>query len=133
MCAQGFGTLCFGERAAFWQARKSRAEREDPDGVAAICEEAAPVLDDWEPEDIDLRPPTLEGVPDILIDDRLVMEVNRKLNKAERDRQVGQCAGYSREWVNLGCIDRHACSPRAGIGRASRRQGTGAHLGVFVF
>ena len=61
------------------------------------------------------------------------MEVNRKLNKAERDRQVGQCAGYSREWVNLGCIDRHACSPRAGIGRASRRQGTGAHLGVFVF
>ena len=100
MCAQGFGTLCFGERAAFWQARKSRAEREDPDGVAAICEEAAPVLDDWEPEDIDLRPPTLEGVPDILIDDRLVMEVNRKLNKAERDRQVGQYAGYSREWVN---------------------------------
>ena len=50
-------------------------------------------------EDIDLRPDTSEGIPDILIDDRLVLEVKLKLNKAERDRLLGQCAGYSREWV----------------------------------
>jgi len=25
--------------------------------------------------------------------------VKRNLNKAERDRLLGQCAGYSREWV----------------------------------
>lgn len=110
------------------EARKSQAEKDDPDGVATVCEEVAPILDDWEPEhydcedeyaddlyqylcdeylddadsfadDIELRPGTDVGVPDILIDDRLVLEVKRQLNKAERDRLVGQCAGYSREWV----------------------------------
>lgn len=34
-------------------AKKSRAERDDPGGVAAICGELGPVLDDWEPEDYD--------------------------------------------------------------------------------
>jgi hypothetical protein len=50
-------------------------------------------------EEIDLRPDTCQGVPDILIDDRLVLEVKVNPNKAERDRLLGQCAGYSREWV----------------------------------
>lgn len=127
----GAGGLLVG---AWWvknradEGKKSRAEQDDPDGVATVCEEVAPILDDWEPEqydceddyaydlyqylwheyvddpdslaeDIHLRPGTCEGVPDILIDDRLVLEVKRNLNKAERDRLLGQCAGYSREWV----------------------------------
>jgi hypothetical protein len=110
------------------EAKKSRAEQDDLDGTATICKEVAPILDRWEPqqydceddyaddlyqflcddyiddpdssaEDIDLRPDTCEGVPDILIDDRLVLELKLNPNKAERDRLVGQCAGYSREWV----------------------------------
>lgn len=109
-------------------AKRSRAEHDDADGTATVCEEVAPILDRWEPdaydcedgyaddlyqilcdryiddpdsfgEDIDLRPDTCEGVPDILIDDRLVLEVKLNPNKAERDRLIGQCAGYSREWV----------------------------------
>ena len=127
----GTGGLLVG---AWWvknqgeEAKKSQAEKDDPDGVAAVCEQVAPILDDWEPEhreceddyadnlyqylcdqyldspecsaeDIDLRRDTPEGIPDILIDDRLVLEVKLKLNKAERDRLLGQCAGYSREWV----------------------------------
>ncbi|MGH9644931.1 MAG: hypothetical protein ACRD3Q_21215 [Terriglobales bacterium] len=110
------------------QFKKSRAEIDDPDGVATICEEVGPILDDWEPdhlgcedeyvddlyeylcdvciegggsavEEIELRSGTPEGVPDILIDDRLAIEVKCGLTKSERDRVVGQCAGYSREWV----------------------------------
>src|SRR6266853_3979003 len=110
------------------EAKKSQAEKDDPNGVAQLCEEVVPVLDDWEPDDrdcekdyvedlyqylcneyikdpdsfadeIELRPDTREGVPDILVDDRLAIEVKINPNKAERDRLVGQCAGYSREWV----------------------------------
>jgi hypothetical protein len=110
------------------EAKQSQAERDDPDGVAEICAEIGPILDDWEPEDCDceddyvnnlheylaaqtdddpdscvedlyLRPNTREGVPDVLIDDHLAIEVKLKLNKSERDRLIGQCAGYSREWV----------------------------------
>lgn len=127
----GTGGLLVG---AWWvknqaeEAKKSQAEKDDPDGVATVCEQVAPILDDWEPEhceceddyaddlyqylcdeylddresfaeEIHLRPATAEGIPDILIDDRLVLEVKCKLNKAERDRLLGQCAGYSREWV----------------------------------
>lgn len=127
----GAGGLLIG---AWWvkdqgnRAKKSQAELDDPNGTAAVCEELAPILDDWEAaefdseddyvddlyrylcqeyiddphshaEDIDLRPVTLQGVPDILIADLLALEVKLNPNKAERDRLVGQCAGYSREWV----------------------------------
>lgn len=110
------------------EAKKSLAEQDDPDGVATVCEEVAPVLDEWKPkqydcedeyaddlfhylcseyvddpesfvEDIDLRPETPRGVPDILIGDLLALELKLNPNKAERDRLIGQCAGYSREWV----------------------------------
>ena len=127
----GAGGLLVG---AWWvknqvdEARKSRAEKDDPQGLAQLCEEIAPVLDNWEPEgfedeagyvedlyeylceeyidnqdsygdEIELRPDTREGIPDILIDDRLAIEVKINPRKTERDRLVGQCAGYSREWV----------------------------------
>jgi hypothetical protein len=104
------------------QAKKSRSEKDDPDGVEAVCEVIAPVLDDWEPEGyesedeyvqdlfdylceetdgfgIEMFPSTREGKPDILIDDLLALEVKVALSKAERDRLIGQTAAYSREWV----------------------------------
>ena len=139
------------------EGKKSRAERDDPDGVKEVCNTFAPILDEWEPEqfetedeyvedlfnylldgdddegddgtddgdadqadddtdeddvtddevdeddeddfDIEMRPSTHEGVPDILIHDQLAIEVKVNLSKAERDRLIGQTAAYSREWV----------------------------------
>jgi hypothetical protein len=102
---------------------KSRAEKEDPDHVEEVCTAIAPILDAWEPEDcsnenefveqlfdyldaelpegwdIEMCPATSEGKPDILIDDCLALEVKVNPIKTERDRLVGQTAGYSRRWV----------------------------------
>jgi hypothetical protein len=103
-------------------AKKSRAERDDPDGVKEVCEEIAPLLDIWEPDEncqtegdfvedlaeylqantdweIEVAPDTPEGQPDILIGDLLALELKINPSKNERDRCVGQCAGYSRLWV----------------------------------
>jgi hypothetical protein len=105
------------------EARKSRAERDDPEGVKDVCNTIGPILDAWSPEgfesedeyvedlfdylidragddfDLEMFPDTREGKPDILIADQLAIEVKCDLSKTERDRLVGQTAGYSREWV----------------------------------
>ncbi len=124
-----WGGLGLGLGALFVQARhdeakKSRAEKDDPCGVEEVCNAIAPILDEWEPEEfeseddyvgdlvdhllaktedtdfsIEMCPSTREGRPDILIDDRLALEVKVNLSKAERDRLIGQTAAYSREWV----------------------------------
>jgi len=103
-------------------AKKSRAERDYPDDVAEVCEEIYELLDgmelsgdsmdeddyvqqvadyldensDWE---IQTWPSGPEGTPDILIGDLLALEFKYNPSKGERDRCVGQCAGYSRLWV----------------------------------
>jgi hypothetical protein len=102
---------------------KSVAEREDPEGVRAVCREASHALDEWQPDtsceceddfvddladwldrnldwDIEVRKSTHEGQPDIIIGDLLVLELKIDPCKSERDRCVGQVAGYSREWVS---------------------------------
>ncbi len=104
------------------EVKKSRAERDDPDGVKEVCEEIAPLLDAWEPADnsrteddfvddladyletntdweIEVAPGTPEGQPDVLIGDLLALELKVNPSKSELDRCVGQCAGYSRLWV----------------------------------
>jgi hypothetical protein len=148
------------------ESRKSRAEKDDPDGVEALCIAVGELLDEWTPrgfpreddysddlceflteklpsalgqepddddededdddndedegeddgdeeseddaeEDEDLvicRPSTPYGTPDILIDDRLVLELKVNPNKAERDRLIGQCCGYSKEWVTWAVV-----------------------------
>jgi tetratricopeptide (TPR) repeat protein len=48
---------------------------------------------------IDLRPTTSCGVPDILINGQLVLELKIDPDKGGRDRGIGQCADYSREFV----------------------------------
>ena len=53
---------------------------------------------------LELRTSTLFGIPDILINDRLVLELKVDPNKAERDRLIGQCCGYSREWVTWAIV-----------------------------
>jgi hypothetical protein len=123
LCAAG-GVLA----GAWWvkneteQAKRSRAEVDDPALVEDVCEDVGDVLDAWEPDpkceceddftrdlaaylteatdwDIEVCPETSQGQPDILIQDVLALELKVDPNKSERDRCIGQCAGYSREWV----------------------------------
>lgn len=88
--------------------RKSRAEKEDPEGCKELCNTVSEILDRWEPPDfeyeddytedlfefldaeldddieIELRTKTTRGLPDILIDDRLVLELKVEPKKTER-------------------------------------------------
>lgn len=57
-------------------------------------------LDEDDPDvSIKVRRNTLHGVPDILIHNRLVLELKVSSKKGERDRLVGQCCEYSRGYV----------------------------------
>jgi hypothetical protein len=117
------------------EAKKSQAEKDDPEGVEWLCNLIGELLDDWEPHQYDMedeytealyrylsrelhdaleeddpdvtlemRTSTLYGIPDILINDRLVLELKVNPNKGERDRLIGQCCGYSREWVTWAIV-----------------------------
>jgi hypothetical protein len=116
-------------------AKKSQAEKDDPEGVEWLCNLIGDLLDDWEPryyyrEDeytealcrylnreladaleegdpdvtVEMRRSTLYGIPDILINDRLVLELKVNPEKGERDRLLGQCCGYSREWATWAIV-----------------------------
>lgn len=50
------------------------------------------------------RMKTFCGIPDVLIDDRLVLELKVDPREAEKDRLVGQCCKYSREWVTWAIV-----------------------------
>ena len=117
------------------EAKKSLAEKDDPEGVEWLCELIGDLLDDWEPrhydredeytealyrylnrelpyalkEDepdvtVEMRSWTLYGIPDILINDRLVLELKVNPEKGERDRLIGQCCGNSVEWVTWAIV-----------------------------
>jgi hypothetical protein len=151
------------------EAKKSRAEKDDPDGVEEVCNAFGPILDQWEPEhfetedeyvedlfnylvddtdeseeedeteedeetdfEIETRPNTPEGQPDILIDDRLAIEVKVNLSKAERDRLIGQTAGYSREWVTWIVLINTSESRVGALERLLAAKGL-EHILVFAF
>lgn len=119
------------------EAKKSRAELDYPDDVEEVCHDIYELLEglelsgdtsdendyvkavaeyldsnsEWE---IEVWPRSPEGTPDILIGDLLALEFKFNPNKAERDRCVGQCAGYSRLWVTwIILID----TPESRVGR----------------
>jgi hypothetical protein len=50
------------------------------------------------------RTKTLHGVPDILIDDRLVLELKVDPRETEKDRLIGQCCKYSEAWVTWAIV-----------------------------
>ena len=108
-------------------AKKSRAEKDDPEAVKEVCDEISALLEKWEPDEeceteddftqdlatylnehsdweVEVYEDTPEGIPDILIGDLLALELKLGLRKGERDRLVGQCAGYSRLWVTWAVI-----------------------------
>ena len=45
------------------------------------------------------RTKTVRGIPDILINNQLVLELKVDPIKTERDRLIGQCCEYSRSFV----------------------------------
>lgn len=130
-CVVGGGALgALLLKSHYDEAKKSRAEKDDREGVEWICNLIGELLEDWTPRgydtedeytkalfrylnravpeeldeddsdvEIDLWPDTSEGKPDLLIDDCLVLELKVNPDKGERDRCVGQCGAYSREWV----------------------------------
>lgn len=104
------------------EAKKSRAEVDDPDQAEDVYHDICDLLDAWEPgtecetEDdftqdladylkewsdweIEVYPSTYEGKPDIVIGDLLALELKRAPSKGECDRAIGQCAAYSRQWI----------------------------------
>jgi len=50
------------------------------------------------------RTKTYCGIPDILVDDRLVLELKVNPGETEKDRLVGQCCKYSQEWVTWAIV-----------------------------
>jgi hypothetical protein len=50
------------------------------------------------------RTKTAFGIPDVLIDDRLVLELKVNPTETEKDRLVGQCCKYSQEWVTWAVV-----------------------------
>lgn len=44
------------------------------------------------------------GIPDVRIDDRLVLELKVGPHEGEKDRLIGQCCKYSVEWVTWAVV-----------------------------
>lgn len=118
----GFLFATWAARQALADSKKSRAEIDFPEESAEAFTEISQLLDEWEPSDhcvaeddftqdlaqyladnsewrIEVYPSTQEGKPDILIDDLIALELKVDPNKNERNRCIGQCAGYSRKWI----------------------------------
>ena len=53
---------------------------------------------------IEMRRKTTRGLPDILIDDRVVLELKVEPKKTERHRLIGQYCDYSVEWVTWAIV-----------------------------
>jgi hypothetical protein len=108
--------------------KKSQAEKDDPAGVEELCEIVGELLNDWEPPfyetedeytddlhdylDGELDPnyslvkrrTTIRGIPDVLINKQLVLELKVDPVKSERDRLIGQCCEYSRSYVTWAIV-----------------------------
>jgi hypothetical protein len=104
------------------ESKKSRAELESPVEAEEAYSEIRDLLDEWESNpdceteydftqdladyleantewEVEVCPDTPEGQPDILVGDIIALELKVNLSKSERDRCIGQCAGYSRLWI----------------------------------
>jgi hypothetical protein len=79
-------------------------EEDDADSDEGDDDEEDNEDDEDEAIELACRERTPYGTPDILIDNRLALELKVDPNKAERDRLVGQCSGYSREWVTWAVV-----------------------------
>ena len=53
---------------------------------------------------VEKRARTEFGNPDIIIDDRLALELKLGPHEGEKDRLIGQCCKYSVEWVTWAVV-----------------------------
>jgi hypothetical protein len=53
---------------------------------------------------VEKRVRTEFGVPDVIIDDRLALELKLGPHEGEKDRLIGQCCKYSVEWVTWAIV-----------------------------
>lgn len=111
-------------RKTIQDSKKSRAERDFPTETEEVYEEISNLLKEWEPDDnceteydfmidlhdyleentdlrLEIEPKTNEGHPDILVEALIALELKVNPSKAERNRCVGQCAQYSREFLTM--------------------------------
>ena len=58
-------------------------------------------LDDHSDYAIETRPSTEFGIPDILVDNTLAIELKINPNKSKQDACVGQCIGYAQRWYTM--------------------------------
>lgn len=100
---------------------KSRPGPRDREGVREICLDVAEILDAWKPDEecesgaefvydladhlgeygdweVEVQPETPYGIPNILLGDKLALELEINPDKGERGRAVSRCANYSGQW-----------------------------------
>ena len=62
------------------------------------------------------------GIPDVRIDDRLVLELKVGPHEGEKDRLIGQCCKYLGGVGHVGSRDRHGRGQTGGTCRAARKK-----------
>jgi hypothetical protein len=90
-----------------WESEPCETEKEyNDDLVEYLRDELADVEapDDGRRIKVARRVRTDLGVPDVLIDDRLVLELKLGSHEGEKDRLIGQCCKYSVEWVTWAVV-----------------------------
>jgi len=89
-----------------WEPRYYSTEDEYTEALYRYLNRELPdALDEDDPDvTVEMRTSTLYGIPDILFNDSLVLELKVNPEKGERDRLIGQCCGYSRQWVTWAIV-----------------------------
>ena len=90
-----------------WESEDCETEKDyNDDLVEYLRDELADVEapDDGRRIRVARRVRTGLGVPDVLIDDRLVLELKLGNHEGEKDRLIGQCCKYSVGWVTWAVV-----------------------------
>jgi hypothetical protein len=104
----GVGWLCnlIGELLDDWEPRSYDTEDGYTDDLFRYLNRELPDALEEDDRDVtvEMRVSAEYGIPDILLNDQLVLELKVNPEKGERDRLIGQCCGYSREWVTWAVV-----------------------------
>jgi hypothetical protein len=90
-----------------WEPEGCEREDEYTDDLVAFLRDGLKHIraeDDDRRIKVDKRRRTNLGVPDVLIDERLVLELKVGPHEGEKDRLIGQCCKYSVEWVTWAIV-----------------------------
>ena len=90
-----------------WEPEECESEDEYTDDLVDYLRanlKGVQVPDDGRRIEVAKRVRTDIGVPDVRIDDRLVLELKVGPHEGEKDRLIGQCCKYSVEWVTWAIV-----------------------------